>query len=115
MPSPPLSVDISKVSARSAVISWEPPLQSKGNIDFYQVFLSQADESETSRSVKSNESSLTLTSLKPYTTYQVQVNAVSIRTIDNQMLNGQRSNVSTFKTSQSGTYRTYFYIVEHSN
>ena len=111
-PGPPLSVCISHLTSQSVVISWKPPFQTNGNISMYQVFVKQtdgrktrqADASETRHTVKSNESSLRLTSLKPYTTYNVQVMAVNIRRIDNQTLNGQRSNVKTFQTNQSGAY-----------
>ena len=111
-PGPPLSVGISQLAARSVVFGWKPPLQSNGNISSYHVFVKQADgrtirqadEGETRHIVKSNESSLTLTTLKPYTTYHVQVIAVTIRSTDNQELFGQRSNVTTFTTKQSGTY-----------
>ena len=111
-PGPPLSVGISQLAARSVVISWKPPPLSNGNISYYHVFvrqadrrtIRQADESETRYIVKSNESSLMLTTLKAYTTYHIQVIAVNIRSIDNQELFGQRSNVTAFTTKRSGTY-----------
>ena len=107
-PSRPLSVSISSVAARSVTISWKPPMQPNGNISAYQVFIRQSDGDEIPHSVKFSATSLRLMSLKPYTTYLVEVIAVNIRSIDNHTLNGQRSNVTTFTTSQSGTaYSTY--------
>ena len=102
-PSRPLSVSISSVTARSVTISWEPPVQPNGNISAYRVFIRQSDGDEIPHSMKFSATSLRLMSLKPYTTYDVEVFAVNIRSIDNHTLNGQRSNVTTFTTSQSGT------------
>ena len=107
-PSRPLSISISSAAARSVTISWKPPMQPNGNISAYRVFIRQSDGDEIPHSVKFSATSLRLMSLKPYTTYLVEVIAVNIRSIDNHTLNGQRSNVTTFTTSQSGTaYSTY--------
>ncbi len=100
----PLEVTNTSTTARSAVISWDPPDEEDQNgfITSYTVKIVEAGTEETLQRISST-TSITATSLKPYTSYSVSVAAST------SVGNGPFSISITLRTNQDGKKMCHFY------
>lgn len=97
---PPTDIGVTAITSTSALLSWNPPLTEHHNgiLTSYTVQIFNGSTMELIISIETTNTTLNLSSLKPYTQYRCTVSA---STSNGQ---GPISNYTSFQTQQDGMF-----------
>ena len=99
-PSAPLNITAHNLSSTSILITWQPPVIPNGIVRFYSVEFTEISTNGVVNSIHATNTSVIITMLEKFTTYEVQVFATTIT-------EGDGSDVVTVTTDEDSKFFTY--------
>ena len=106
-PSPPRSLLVTQnFSSKSVTVTWAPPLQANGILQYYGIFLQSGDSRPPSdlkrgrKTVSVPQKKVVLRQLTPFTTYYVWVAAINVQRVE---LISELAGPVNFTTAIEGT------------
>ena len=103
-PSAPLNVTAHNLSSTSIMVTWQPPMTPNGIVRFYRVEYTRTPEFSGSGSINTTSTSVVITMLDNFTTYEVQVFATTIT-------EGDGSDVVIVRTNENSKFLHYLVFI----